>query len=90
VESFLSFLVGVRLVLESLRVFVLLLVPLMVIEVVAHLPDCLGRRSLILHWHSRQTSIHIELDIVAIQNTFVVFVYLHILETSDPLIVVAC
>lgn len=82
--------VRVGLALESFRVLVLFFIPLVIVKVITHLPDCFCCRGLVLHRNLCQTCVHIEFNVVTIQNSLVVIVYLHVLETSNSLIVIAC
>merc|ERR1711937_758865 len=86
----LSLLFRVRLVPPRLWVTVLLLIPLIKIKIVTHLPHCLGVRSLVLHRHLSQPSIHIKLHIAAIQDILVVIVHSYIFVALYTLILLAC
>lgn len=65
------------------------LVPLVMVEVVAHLPDGLGSRRLVLYGDSSQPSGHVELNMVALQDVLVLLVDLHHFVALYALVVLA-
>ena len=79
--------VGTALV--RVRVAVPLLVPLVVVEVVAHLADCLGAGGLVLDWHLGKTGVGVEFDVTSVEDVLVVVVDLDVLVAGDALVVVA-
>ena len=79
--------VGTALV--GVRVAVPLLVPLVVVEVVAHLADCLGAGGLVLDWHLGETGVGVEFDVTGVEDVLVVVVDLDVLVAGDALVVVA-
>jgi hypothetical protein len=87
-QSLLLFLFWVRSISVSLRITITLLVPLMVVEVVSHLPHSLRARSLVLYWNSCQTCSHVVLHVVSIQNSFVVIIYFNVFITGDTVVIV--
>ena len=89
-QSFLLLLAWVWLVLPGLWIFVLLLIPLVEVEVVAHLPDCLGCRGLVFYWHFGHTRIHIIFDIISIEDVLVLVIYLDVFVALDAVVVVTC
>ena len=86
VQSLLALAAGIGLVLPGLRILVPLLVPLVVVEVIAHLPHCLGSRGLVLYRHLGQSCTDIEFDVVALQNVLVVLVYFDVFVPGDALV----
>ena len=79
--------VGTALV--GVRVAVPLLVPLVVVEVVAHLADCLGAGGLVLDWHLGETGVGVEFDVTSVEYVLVVVVDLDVFVAGDALVVVA-
>lgn len=70
-------------------VAVSLLIPLMVIEVVAHLSDCLRARCLVLDRYLCKSGVGIEFDVTSVEDVLVVVVDLDVLVSRDALVVVA-
>ena len=89
-QFLLLFLAGVRFALPSFRVFVLFLVPLVHVEVVAHLSDCFGGWSLVFDGDLCQPCIDIEFDVVSIEDVFVFVVYFDIFVAFYALELLAC
>lgn len=83
---FLLLRVGTTLV--GVWVAVTLLVPLVVVEIIAHLSDCLSARGLILDRHLGQSSIGIKFYVTSIEDVLVVVVDLDVFVASDALVVV--
>ena len=89
-QSLFSFLARVGLVPPCFRVLVLFLVPLVVVEVIAHLTNSLSCWSLILHWNFRQSSVHVKFYIISLKKVLVFLIDFHILIALDAVIVFAC
>ena len=87
-EPFLSFFTGVWLVPPGLRILVFLLVPLVEIEVVAHLPDCFSCWGLVLDWDFGHACVYVEFDVISIENVLVLVIYLDVLVALDAMVVV--
>lgn len=87
-QLFLLLFLWVRAALVGVWVAVALLVPLMIVEVVTHLPDCLGAGRLVLDWHLGKPSVCIKFHITGIEDVLVVVVYFYIFVASDALVVV--
>lgn len=79
--------VGTTLV--GIWVAVAFLIPLMVVEIVAHLSDCLCTRCLVLDWYLCQAGVGIEFDVTSVEDVFVVVVDLDVFVSGDALVVVA-
>lgn len=71
------------------RILISLLVPLMIIKIITHLPDCLWTWSLIFYRNSRKTSIRIKFYITCIQNILVWFSNSHVFISLYSLIILA-
>lgn len=69
-------------------VAVSLLVPLMVIEVVTHLSDCLSARGLVLDRHLGESSIGIKFYVTGVEDVLVVVVDFDVFVAGDALVVV--
>lgn len=80
--------VRVRLVFIGFRIFVSLLVPLVVVKIIAHLPDCFSCWSLIFDWHPSKSSVDIKFDVIALEDVLVVIVNFHIFVACYSLIVI--
>ena len=81
-------LLGVRTALVGVRVAVALFVPLVVVEVVTHLSDCLSAGSLVLDWHLGEASVSIEFHVASVEDVLVVVVDFDVFVAGDALVVV--
>lgn len=61
--------------------------PLMVVEIVTHLPHCLCVRCLTLDWDTSETCCLVVLDIVGFEEILVFIIDLHEFMPDDALIV---
>jgi hypothetical protein len=86
-QFLLLFLLRIRTVSVCLWILISLFVPLMIIKVVSHLPDCLWAGRLIFYRNSSKTSIRIKFNIVSIENIFVCISNSYIFISLYPLIV---
>lgn len=88
VEAFLPLLPGIR-PRRGRGIGILLLTPLMIIKVVSHLPDRLGRRILTLNGNLRQPRSHIILHVITLQDVFILIVDFDHFVACDALVVFA-
>ncbi len=71
----------------GLGLSVFLLVPLMIIEIVSHLSNCLRSRCLILNGNHRHSRIYVKLYMISLQNILIFFVYLYHFVTNNTWII---